>query len=332
MSRWQSRSGRPPRKSWAQVGSNALQLHQAVCSTRALARRLAVPRSTLRGWLQRYAGVAQSAEATDLKSVQCGFESLHQHQYPAYAYLLGMYLGDGCISSVRRTYLLRILLHEKQGAIANRVIEAIQTLLPHNRVGRVRHHGAGIAVTCYSGAWPLLFPQHGRGRKHLRPIVLAPWQCQIVERHPAQFLRGCLESDGCRHRRMVAGRNYPAYSFTNHSTDILQLFAWAGQLLGVRPRRTNLVTMSIAWRADVARLDAIVEYEPSEDGLPTLREARVRYRVESNGIGPPGGTDRPLDRPPRGRGAGRGLRRAGPEPRVARAGGSLGRMPSTALS
>ena len=79
---------------------------------------------------------------------------------------------------------------------------------------------------------------------------------------------------------MVAGQNYPAYSFTNHSADILELFAWAGKLLSVRPRRTNPVTMSIARRPDVARLEALVECEPPEHGLPTLREDGPGYRVE----------------------------------------------------
>ena len=80
---------------------------------------------------------------------------------------------------------------------------------------------------------------------------------------------------------MVAGRNYPAYSFTNHWADILELFAGAGELLGVRPRRTNPVTMSIARRPDVARRDALVEYEPPEPGLPTLYEDGPGY-----GVGP----------------------------------------------
>jgi hypothetical protein len=192
-----------------------------------------------------------------------------------------MYLGDGHICRATRTYRLCISLHHGQDRVIQRVVDAITVLRPGHPVG-LRRRGRVIIVNAYANSWPLLFPQHGRGRKHLRPIVLALWQRQIVERHPAQFLRGCLESDGCRHRRIVAGRNYPAYSFTNHSTDILQLFAWAGQLLGVRPRRNNPVTMSIARRADVVRLDGIVEYEPSEDGLPTLREANGRYRVESN--------------------------------------------------
>jgi len=79
-----------------------------------------------------------------------------------------------------------------------------------------------------------------------------------VEQQPSEFLRGCIESDGCRHRRIVGGRNYPAYSFTNHSEDILRLFVWACGLIGVRPRRANRVTISIARRTDVATLDSIV--------------------------------------------------------------------------
>ena len=46
--------------------------------------------------------------------------------------------------------------------------------------------------------WPCLFPQHGPGRKHERPIVLDDWQREIVEDHPGPFLRGLFHSDGCR--------------------------------------------------------------------------------------------------------------------------------------
>lgn len=46
--------------------------------------------------------------------------------------------------------------------------------------------------------WPCLFPQHGPGRKHERPIVLEHWQREIVEQHPGPFLRGLFHSDGCR--------------------------------------------------------------------------------------------------------------------------------------
>jgi hypothetical protein len=206
-----------------------------------------VPRSTVRGWLDRYAGVAQSAEAIGLKPIQCGFDSLHQHQAPAYAYLLGIYLGDGYIGKMPRTYRLRIFLNRKQADVIARVEAVIAAVLPGARVGRTqRRHAAVTEVTCYSSDWPLLFPQHGPGRKHRRPIVLEPGQAAIVSRHPAPFLQGLLESDGGRHRRIVRGRDYPAYSFTNRSEDILRLFAWACDLMQIRWRRSSSRVISIA--------------------------------------------------------------------------------------
>ncbi len=140
---------------------------------------------------------------------------------------------------------------------------AIAALRPGHPVG-LRRRGSVAIVNAYANAWPQLFPQHGAGRKHLRPIILEPWQQSIVEQYPAEFVRGCIDSDGCRHRRIVAGRNYPAYSFSNHSPDILGLFLWACGLIGLRPRRANRVTVSVARRADVAALDRFFEVDPSE--------------------------------------------------------------------
>ena len=194
-------------------------------------------------------------------------------QPAAYSYLLGIYLGDGYISRTPRTYRLEVSLHERQTGVIERVTRAIMTLRPGHPVGH-RRRGAVTIVNAYANAWPLLFPQHGAGRKHLRAIVLEPWQRNFVEQHPAEFLRGCIESDGCRHRRIVAGRNYPAYSFTNHSPDILVLFVWACGLIGLRPRRANRVTLSLARRADVASLDHLFgvdeEEEPSTESTSLL--------------------------------------------------------------
>lgn len=266
-----------PRRSldarYRQLIGRALELQSAGRPTKAIARELGVPRSTVRYWFRRGAGVAQSAEATGLNPVQCGFESLHQHQHPAYAYLLGMYLGDGYIQRFPRAYRLRIFLHREQRDIAERVRRAITTLLPRNRVSVLGRHGSNsMAVACYSQAWPTLFTQHGPGRKHTRRIVLEPWQREIVTRHPEEFIRGLIESDGCRHRRIVSGRNYPAYSFSNRSEDILQLFVWACDLLGLHYRPPSRVTISIARRADVARLDAILGRPPEPGPFLLSRE------------------------------------------------------------
>ena len=134
-----------------------------------------------------------------------------------------MYLGDGYIARMQRSYALRIYLNRKQVDVIARVRRAIEIVMPDRRVNEVQRRVSPVTeVTCYSSAWPYVFPQHGPGRKHTRRISLTEWQRAIVEAWPTEFLRGCLESDGCRHRRIVNGKDYPAYSFSNRSEDILR--------------------------------------------------------------------------------------------------------------
>ena len=206
----------------------------------------------------------------------------------AYSYLLGAYLGDGYLCRMPRTWRLEVYLHRDDTPTIDRVRTAISALLPGRRVG-LRAHGAAVVVTSYFKGWPALFPQHGAGLKHTRPIVLQPWQRDIVERHPEDFIRGCIDSDGCRHRRIVKGRNYPAYSFKNHSADILALFAEVCSLAGIRWRKASRVTISIARRADVGRLDEILGRTPEPGPFLVAREVGRRlYSFRSYvGIRPP---------------------------------------------
>ncbi len=114
--------------------------------------------------------------------------------------------------------------------------------------------------------WPCLFPQHGPGRKHERPIILEEWQRQIVEAKPDPFLRGLFHSDGCRTnnwtRRLVSGEwkryDYPRWQFTNVSADIRELCCWALDLVDVPWRQSNHKTISVSTRAGVARLDELI--------------------------------------------------------------------------
>lgn len=189
-----------------------IRLWRAGNSAKSLARRSGIPRATIQYWIRHFAGVAQTAEATDLKSVQWGFESLHQHQHAAYVYLLGLYLGDGYINRPPKTYLLRIFLNDGPPRVVAEASRAIALLMPR-RVGLGRQ-GRCRFVRAYWGGWPAMLPQHGAGKKHSRKIALEPWQEKLVAAHPDQFVRGCIHSDGCRHRRIVRGKNYPAYAFS----------------------------------------------------------------------------------------------------------------------
>jgi hypothetical protein len=181
-----------------------------------------------------------------------------------YAYLLGQYLGDGSISSgPRGVYRLTITCCADYPLIIRETASAMNSVLPHNRVGRRLRDGA-VDLGCYSKHLPCLFPQHGPGRKHERPIVLEPWQVDIaLAQHPALFLRGLVHSDGCRSINRVRGKNgaiydYVRYTFSNRSNDIRRLFCDACDRLSVEWRQMNQFNISVARRLSVRRLDQIV--------------------------------------------------------------------------
>src|SRR4051794_40768120 len=98
-----------------------------------------------------------------------------------YAYLFGMYLGDGCISTHQRdVYRLRIALDLRYPAIVDECATAMKSVMPNNVVAIKKINGENtMEVSSYSKAWPVLFPQHGPGPKHSRKIELVDWQRDI---------------------------------------------------------------------------------------------------------------------------------------------------------
>jgi hypothetical protein len=188
----------------------------------------------------------------------------------AYAYLLGLYLGDGCISAhPRGGYYLRVACADAWPGLIEQCREAIGKVRPGVGVYVARKQGC-VAVTSYSRSWPALFPQHGPGKKHERRIALEPWQQEIVDAHPWEFIRGLIHSDGCRvtnwTTRMVAGKRkryeYPRYFFTNVSEDIRRLYTDTLDKLGVQwthcTRNGNPFNISVARKASIALMDAHV--------------------------------------------------------------------------
>lgn len=185
----------------------------------------------------------------------------------AYAYLLGLYLGDGCISAQPRGgYQLRIVCADAWPGLIDQCRAAIAAVRPEDRVCVLQRQGC-VTVTSYGRHWTCLFPQHGPGKKHKRKIALEPWQQEIVEAHPWEFIRGLIHSDGCRitnwTTRLVAGKRkryeYPRYFFTNLSADILRLFTDTLDKVGVEWKSTNqsraVQNISIAKKASVALMD-----------------------------------------------------------------------------
>ena len=117
-----------------------------------------------------------------------------------YCYLLGLYLGDGCIgTSASHSPQLTLTLDAQYSKIIDAAAEAMQTSMPEANVGTCR--GAGM-IKIYSShpAWLEAFPQHGPGRKHTRVIELVDWQQALTHEYPQELVRGLIHSDGSRAR------------------------------------------------------------------------------------------------------------------------------------
>ena len=195
-----------------------LMLCRAGLTASEIARRTSIPRSTVRDWL--------SCPQTRGRSHDCAGHDFSLLDERAYAYLLGLYLGDGCISPSRRgVWRLRITLDSIYPGIVSECARALEAVAP-GRVGVLRRlDSRATVVSNYWKHWTCLIPQHGSGRKHTRPIVLTDWQQGIVSTQAEPFLRGMVHSDGTRivatERRGAYVRRAPRYAFSNRSEDIL---------------------------------------------------------------------------------------------------------------
>ena len=246
------------------VRKRALALLDHGLSLRATSQVTGVSRATLREWREH----PDRPERTT-PCVRCApVPGLPEPQWH-YAYLLGLYLGDGTISvggdPAKGVWVLRIFCADAWPGLLAECRAAMGTIAPGNKVGTRQQVGC-TEVICYWRHWPCLFPQHGPGKKHQRTIALAPWQQDIVAEHPGALARGLFHSDGCRFlsrvRRPLASGDrwyvYPRYMFTNESPDILRLCGQALDQLGVEWRYSRRDTISVARREAVARLDEFV--------------------------------------------------------------------------
>ncbi|MGV9453332.1 helix-turn-helix domain-containing protein [Streptomyces sp. NPDC003635] len=235
----------------------ALMLVAQGRSLNSVSRVTGISRAAIRSWQQRLEPLPRIAPQDPGPPAD---ES-------SYSYLLGLYLGDGCISAHPRGtgYYLRIACADAWPGLIQQCREAITKVRPGIGVYLIQKEGC-TTVTSYSPYWPRIFPQHGPGKKHERTITLEPWQQEIVETHPWEFIRGLVHSDGCRvtnwTTRLVRGEwkryEYPRYFFTNLSSDIIGLFTEALDRVGVEWRRANSRNISVARKASVALMDAHV--------------------------------------------------------------------------
>ncbi|MEV5507473.1 hypothetical protein [Streptomyces orinoci] len=250
-----------------EVRRKAIDLLRSGVSNAEVARRLKVPLGTVSYWL--HVDRSKRGECPGRPNPKCPRCDGRALDEPAYAYLLGLYLGDGHIIqySQHRVPSLMIACGNVWPGLMDACQAAMQAVFPDNSVCRVRSTGCQN-VKVYSKHLWCLFPQHGPGYKHERPIVLEPWQQRIVDAHPWEFIRGLVHSDGCRiinwTTRLVAGERkryeYVRYFFTNKSDDIRKLYSDTLDKVGVEWKVTRRgrdpFNISVARKASVALMDA----------------------------------------------------------------------------
>jgi hypothetical protein len=247
--------------------AGVVHLIEAGLSDREAAHATGIPYETIRAWRRgRLPERARRVLAGVPECAGCGAAAHDLDSLPPYdyAYLLGMYLGDGCLArTAKGGYSLRISLDSAYPGIiesARRAIAAVKggalpPAAPHPAC-------ACVVITSYWKTWPCLFPQHGPGRKHERRIVLESWQQDMVAAAPEAFLRALIHTDGWRgtNRVRVKGRDYeyPRYQFSNRSDDIRRLFTDACDRIGVAWRPWGRFHVSIARCEAVATLDTFI--------------------------------------------------------------------------
>jgi hypothetical protein len=241
----------------------ARDLLESELSDREVARQTGVSRGTIANWRR---GLPAMEDRYGRRPTRLELQRPLDDE--AFSYLLGLYLGDGSIALTRKGYpFIRWTLDRKYPGIADECRDAI-TAATGVRSSLYDRPDGGLLIVQASGRfWLEFFPQHGPGKKHERPIYLAPWQQEITARHVRPFLRGLIHSDGsrCMNRfavQLPSGRvgryAYPRYFFTNYSEDILGIFCDHCELLGIRWTRSNRRNISVSHRDSVAILDSFV--------------------------------------------------------------------------
>jgi hypothetical protein len=145
-----------------------------------------INRSSISNWKQRKGRsltktVSHDGEGAD-QYLKTFIENMNESRRLDYSYLLGLYLGDGCIYEFPRTYRLTITLDKKYPSLNSQVENVFFRFF--DKPAKVHDRGCrynAIDISHHSNLLLIIFPQHGRGNKHRRKIELADWQVSILD-------------------------------------------------------------------------------------------------------------------------------------------------------
>ncbi len=126
------------------------------------------------------------------------------------AYVVGVAIGDGNLSNPNgRATKLRITCDARYPKLADKIKEALQRLLPYNKVSVVQKRGNCFDIVCHSNHWEFLLGWRvGKGSKIEQEVTVPAWIKENDE-YRILCLRGLIETDGCTY----FDRGYPMVMF-----------------------------------------------------------------------------------------------------------------------
>lgn len=217
------------------VINSAKEMKSNGSSISEISRKIGASRSTIKQWLtplKRYIPKNIIHNITTFESFIDNMEKSEEYR-KAYYYLLGEYLGDGCINLMKnkRTYVLRIFCADSHPLIIDEVKKDLKMIFPDNSIQDVKKQGCH-SIGIYCSDLPKLFPHTGVGKKHDRKIELSDWQLKYIESNKLYLLKGLFHSDGSYY--YSKGSKHYYYNFTNCSLDIHKIYQDCLDSLGIK--------------------------------------------------------------------------------------------------
>ena len=220
-----------------------------------LSNKYNIPRGTIKYWIDNRDTIFISK--TSDKDISLIIEEIKNNK-ELYNYILGLYLGDGCISPQKMSYKLRITQDNKYPNSVNEIKNLLNSFFKNNVFVCIPKGCTVIAI--YDKNLPLYFPQHGVGKKHDREIILSDYQRENID-YP-NLLKGLWVSDGSYY---LASSKYEAYNFTNKSTDIISLFEECLTFCEVnyrkRIKKNGVWIIEITKKSEVQKMKELVGFK-----------------------------------------------------------------------
>jgi hypothetical protein len=149
------------------------------------------------------------------------------------ACVIGLAIGDGNLSNPNgRAVRLRITCDTKYPELIAKIRDALQRLLPNNKVTLVPSKGNYVNVSVYSNRLePLLGWQALSGSKQRQRVHVPSWICES-RALSIHCLRGLIETDGA----VYHDRGYPMVIFSTAMPDLAKQVDQMIRDLGFRCR------------------------------------------------------------------------------------------------